>query len=376
MKADKKPPRAELLSGVNRIVVKVGTYLLTGEESPLDETTIRKIVEQISQLKRQGKEIVLVSSGAIGAGVLELGLKQRPRDLPGLQAAAAVGQTKLMHIYQDCFQKNEFKVGQILLIREDLHQRNRHLNVRYTIAKLLQDGIVPIINENDSVAVDEIKFGDNDFLAALVTNLIQADLLIILTDVEGLISSEKEKGLIPRVERITPELSQLAGDKGKEFSRGGMRSKIEAAGIVTRAGGLVVIANGQRNRVLLDIIGGKEIGTMFLTTFKRMRDRKCWIAFSCIRKGLITVDEGARRALVERGKSLLASGILSMEKDFQIGDMVGIKGGDGTEFARGLVNYSSQELKKIRKKKTSQIKAILGYKFYDEVIHRDNLLIL
>ena len=366
--------REKLLDGVKRIVVKVGTRLLTGRDSPLNRELIGGITRQIAGLKKQRKEVVLVTSGAIGAGVLELGWKRRPRDLPGLQTAAAVGQTALMHIYREFFQREGHAVGQILLTRQDLHNRVRHLNARHTLLTLLDKGIVPIINENDSVSVDEIKFGDNDFLAALVANLIRADLLIILTDVDGLQS--REGRLISRVERITAEIKELAGPSGEEFSRGGMQSKVEAAEMVTRAGGLVVIADGRRKGALPEILRGGEIGTLFSSTFQRVRDRKCWIAFSCVRKGWITVDEGARRALVEEGKSLLASGVRGGENKFLAGDMVGIKGPDGKEFARGLVNYSAEEISKIRGKKTGEIEAILGHKYYDEVIHRDNLLIL
>ncbi len=366
--------RKEILKGANRVVVKVGTYLLTGEKTPLNKKLIAGIVDQVAGLKRRGKEVVLVTSGAIGAGVLELGLKNRPRDLPGLQAAAAVGQTALMHIYHESFKKSGFSVGQILLTRDGLHSRIPHLNARHTIISLLEKGIVPIINENDSVAVEEIKFSDNDLLAAQVANLVRADLLILLTDVEGLLSAEGK--VIPSVEGITPEITALAGGEDKEFSRGGMRSKLEAAGIVTRAGGLAVIAAGRRAGVLRDVVEGREVGTLFSTTFERLRHRKCWIAFSCLKKGSISVDEGAKRALVARGKSLLASGVKGVEKEFAAGDMIGIEGPDGEEFARGLVNYGSGELEKIKGKKTDRIEAILGYKYYDEVVHRDNLLIL
>jgi glutamate 5-kinase len=366
--------RKEILAGVKRVVVKIGTNLLTGDKSPLAPDVIKRLVAEIARLKRRGVEVVLVTSGAIGAGVLELGMKRRPRDLPGLQAAAAVGQAILMNIYHECFRKAGFTSGQILLTRDDLDRRDRHLNARHTLLTLLEKGIIPIINENDSVAVDEIKFGDNDFLAALVANLIRADLLIILTDVEGLLGRSGE--LISRVERITPQVKSLAGGGGKEFSRGGMKSKVEAAGIVTRAGGLAVIADGRRPGVLPDVVEGKEIGTLFVGTSRPIRDRKCWIAFSCVKKGALVVDAGARRALVERGKSLLASGIRGLEGTFRVGDMVGIKDPDGDEFARGLVNYSSGEIEKIRGRKTSEISAVLGHKYYDEVVHRDNLLIL
>ncbi|MDP8215308.1 MAG: glutamate 5-kinase [Candidatus Euphemobacter frigidus] len=363
-----------------RLVVKVGSRLLTGKKGSLNKRLVGRIVAQIADLKSQGREILLVTSGAIAAGRQELGLRRKPRDLPALQAAAAVGQTVLMHIYHEYFGKAGLRVGQILLTRDGLHHRVRHLNVRHTLLALLEKGVIPIINENDSVAVDEIKFGDNDYLAALVANLVQADLLILLTDVEGLLEPavhpDGPREVIHQVERVTPDILAMIENGYKEYSRGGMRSKIEAAEIVTRAGGRVVIAGGARPNVLTDIVAGEEVGTFFPTTFARMRARKSWIAFSRLQKGRIIVDGGARQALVERDKSLLASGVTGVDGDFQAGDMVSITGEEGKEFCRGLVNYSSRELEQIKGQKTGRIESILGYKYYDEVVHRDNLLIL
>jgi glutamate 5-kinase len=366
--------RAALLRPVRRIVVKVGTYLLTGKGTPLDPEMIRKIAAEIADLRRRGKDVVLVTSGAIGAGVLELKLPGRPRDLPGLQAAAAVGQAGLMHLYRTAFAAHGLTVGQILLTREDVRRR---LNVRHTLFSLLQGGVVPIINENDSVAVDEIKFGDNDYLAALVAVLIRAELLVLLTDVEGLLRPQGSGlSVIPIVERITPELQGLAGGSDKELSRGGMRSKMEAGRIMSRSGGMMAIASGRRPGVLAELIEGRPTGTLFLADPKRAGEKQWWIAFSRQRKGTITVDDGARRALVSRGKSLLASGVTAIAGDVRPGEMVGIAGPDGIEFARGLSNYGTEDLKRIRGKKTSQIAALLGRLDYEEVVHRDNLLIL
>ncbi len=362
--------------GVERVVVKVGTYLLTGEDTPLDSATIRRIVSQIAGLRRDGKEAVLVTSGAIGAGVLELKLQRRPRDLPGLQAAAAVGQTNLMHIYRRYFQEEGFAVGQLLLSREDLHHRRRHLNVRNTLCRLLRDGVIPVINENDTVSVEEIRFGDNDFLAALVCNLIRADLLVMLTDVEGLLRPGGGARPVARVEKITPELESLLYADSKELSRGGMRSKIEAARIVTGSGGMAVIASGRRENVLPEILEGGEVGTLFLPSARKVRSRKSWIAYSCLKKGSIIVDAGALEAIVKKGKSLLPSGITGTEREFRAGEMVGIKGPDGIEAARGLTNYGRREVELIKGKKSHQIKAVLGEEPYREVIHRDNLVIL
>jgi glutamate 5-kinase len=368
-----------VLREVKRVVVKVGSRLLSGEDGVVDQALISRIVDQISVLKGEGIEVLLVTSGAIAAGRQELGMKTRPRSLPGLQAAAAVGQAILMHVYHEYFKKAGYCVGQILLTRDGLHHRDRHLNVRHTLQALLAEGVIPIINENDTVSVDEIKFGDNDRLAALVANLIRADLLILLTDVDGLLTSpgpDRMREVIHQVDFITPEINGLIEDTANEHSRGGMRSKIEAAEIVTRAGGRVIIAGGARANVLTEIMEGKEVGTYFPTGFSRMRSRKCWIAFSCLEQGRIIVDSGARRALTEKSTSLLASGILEVEGDFEVGDMISIVDEDREEFCRGLVNYSSAELEKIRGEKTEKFESILGYKYYDEAVHRDNLLIL
>jgi len=371
--------RKEILS-TRRLVVKVGSRLLAGADGGIDTRFVTRLVRQVAALKDRGKEVILVTSGAIAAGRRELELKKPPSSLPALQAAAAVGQTVLMHIYHQAFRKRGFRVGQVLLTREGLHHRDRHLNARHTLLALLERGIVPVINENDTVAVDEIKFGDNDQLAALVANLVRADLLVLLSDVDGLLAEPGRRGrgrkVIARVEKITPEVMALVRGGPGKYSRGGMGSKLQAAGIVTRAGGQAVIANGTRPDVLLRVVRGEPEGTYFPTPFARLRSRKCWIAFSCLKKGRIVVDGGARRALAEGGKSLLASGITAVEGSFSAGDMVSVAGPDGAEFSRGLVNYSSREVEKIRGEKTGRIKTILGYKPYDEVIHRDNLLIL
>ncbi|HOO77624.1 MAG TPA: glutamate 5-kinase [bacterium] len=368
------------LAGVRRIVVKLGTYLLTGDQTCLDTALIEKIVEQAVALRRKGLELILVTSGAVGAGVLELGLRQRPSDIPMLQAAAAVGQTALMHLYRSLFRERGFSVGQILLTREDIDHRQRHLNARYTVETLLQQGVVPIVNENDTVTVESLKFYDNDYLAAQLANLVRADLLIVLTDVDGLLEPRegprKEWARVPVVKKVTPAIMEMAGGSAKEHSRGGMRSKLEAARMVARAGGLAVIANGRRPRVLSDIVEGEDVGTLFLSPFSQVRRRKCWIAFARVRRGWLTVDDGARRALAERGKSLLASGITAVEGVFGPGDMVGLRTEDGLEFARGLVNYSAEDVGLIKGKQTSQIGEVLGGYAYDEVVHRDNLLVL
>lgn len=371
--------RAEILSA-RRLVVKVGSRLLAEKQGGVNSRFIEELADQIASLWEEGKEVLLVTSGAIAAGSREMGMKRRPSSLPDLQAAAAVGQTVLMHLYLQAFRRRKFCVGQVLLTRECLHDRDRHLNARHTLFALLNRKIIPIINENDTVAVDEIKFGDNDQLAALLANLVQADLLVLLSDVDGLLAPSTRSGsgreVIGRVEEITPEVMALVRGGPGEDSRGGMGSKLKAVGIVTRAGGQAVIANGTRPGILSEIARGEPLGTYFPTAFSRLRSRKCWIAFSCLKKGRLLIDGGARRALTERGKSLLASGVTGVEGTFRAGDMVSIAGPEGKEFARGLVNYSSREVEMIRGEQTGRIKSILGAKPYDEIIHRDNLLIL
>ncbi len=368
------------IPAARRLVIKVGSRLLAGKRGGVDSRFVGALVSEIAALREQGKEVLLVTSGAIAAGSREMGLKRRPGSLPDLQAAAAVGQTVLMHLYHQAFRRRNFRVGQVLLTREGLHHRDRHLNARHTLLALLGRKVIPIINENDTVAVDEIRFGDNDQLAALVANLVQADLLVLLSDVDGLLAPASRSGpareVIGRVEKITPEVMGLVRGGPGEDSRGGMGSKLEAAGIVTRAGGQAVIANGTRPGILSEIARGEPVGTYFPTAFSRLRSRKCWIAFSCLKKGRLLIDAGARRALTERGKSLLASGVTGLEGTFRAGDMVSVAGPEGVEFARGLVNYSSREVEMIRGEQTGRIKSILGDKPYDEVIHRDNLLIL
>jgi len=379
-KSNKTKSRTELLGEVRRVVVKVGTYLLTGGQTGLDEKMIRSLAVQVAALRREGYQVVLVTSGAIGAGTLELGLDCRPRSLPGLQAVAAVGQSVLMHLYRQEFASHGCLVGQVLLTREDMDHRLRHLNARHTIEALLEMGTIPIVNENDTVAVEEIKFCDNDFLAAQLTNLVRAELMIILTDVDGLLrpgtGTPCDWDLVARVDRIDDGIREMACGSTREHSRGGMAGKLDAAAIVTRAGGMAVIANGRRRDVLAGILAGEEVGTLFTSPFSRVRRRKCWIAFSRVRRGWIEVDDGARRALVEKGRSLLASGITGVEGTFRPGDMVGVRGTDGTECARGLVNYSAEDIAKIKGKRSAEIEAILGSVDYDEVVHRDNLLVL
>ena len=372
--------RAALLKGVHRIVVKLGTRVLTTPEYALDMGIIQRVADQVAVLHARGIQTAIVSSGAIGAGMGRLGLRSRPRSLPQLQAAAAIGQNQLMYGYEEAFGKHGLPIGQVLLTTDDiLNNRVRYLNVRSTFAALFEVGAVPIVNENDSVATDEIKLGDNDTLSAHVTNLVGADLLIILTDLDGLYSANPRQHrasvLIPVVEHITPEIEALAGSSGSEVAVGGMRTKIEAAKIVTGSGEMMIIANGKKDS-LIDLLDGNDIGTLFLPQTDKRASRKRWIAFNMDRKGTVEIDAGAVRALAEQGRSLLASGIMAVHGTFELGDMIGILDPSGREIARGLTNYSAEELSKIRGRKSSEFQKVLGYRSYDEVVHRDHLVVM
>ncbi|MCX8117400.1 MAG: glutamate 5-kinase [Desulfobacterota bacterium] len=372
--------RRGILAKVRRIVVKVGSSILASVDRGLHYEVFSQLTKEISDLKRQGYEIVLVSSGAIAAGMEKLGLKTRPQTITQKQATAAVGQGRLIHIYENYFSRYQQMVAQILLTHDDLSHRRRFLNARNTLLTLLDLGIIPIINENDTVVVDEIKFGDNDNLSALVTNLIEADLLIILTDIDGLCDRDPrihpEAKCIPFIEDIDADLGEVTGETRSEMSVGGMVSKIQAARKASRFGIPTVIACGTKKEVLRQILKGKEIGTFILPKPKTLSSRKHWIAFNLKPKGDLLVDEGAKRAIVQKGKSLLPSGVLEVRGVFDRGDSVSCIGPRGKEFARGLVNYSVQELDRIKGHKTSEIEKILGYKYSDEVIHRDDLVVL
>jgi glutamate 5-kinase len=327
--------RQEILGSARRVVIKLGTGVLTGADNRLDHDRIEQLAGQLAALRRQ---VVLVSSGAIAAGMEVLALQQRPKQLPELQACAAIGQSKLMAAYDTVFRKHGIHVAQVLLTHDDLKNRTRHLNARNTLETLLRRGVVPIINENDTVSVDEIKFGDNDRLGALTATLVDADLLIILSHVEGLL---KDGAPVSAVAEITRDIEKLAGGSDRETSVGGMKSKIEAAKIVTRAGIPMIIASGERPDVLTDLLAGKEIGTIFLPQTSKLASRKRWIAFFQRPAGAIIVDDGAKAALCDAGKSLLAKGVVRTEGKFAAGDVVSICDRNGNEFARGLVRDGS-----------------------------------
>jgi len=363
-------------SKARRIVVKVGSSLLT-EKNRLNRERMEEIVDQLASLQKENKEVILVTSGAIAGGIGRLNLKKLTT-IPQKQAAAAIGQNLLMGIYEKLFKKRGCLVAQVLLTSEDIQNRKRYLNARNTLLTLLNYKAIPIVNENDTVAVDEIKFGDNDTLSALVASKVEADLLIILTDTKGLYTTDPKRkgaGFIEEVSEITPQLERMASGAGTLKGTGGMVTKLRAAKIARSSGVAMVIADGSMKNVLLRVLAGERLGTLFLPK-ERLKSRKRWIAFGVVLKGKIRVDEGAKEAISKRGKSLLPSGIIEVKGRFSIGGGVSIIDEENREFARGIVSYSSSEVDKIKGKKTSRIEKLLGYKDYDEVIHRDNLVIL
>ena len=375
-----KDIRKKILGKVKRIVVKVGSSILASVEKGLHYEVFSHLSKEISDLKRQGYEIVLVSSGAIAAGMEKLGYKTRPQDITQKQATAAVGQTRLMNIYESYFSRYQQMVAQVLLTRDDLSHRRRFLNARNTLLTLLELGIIPVINENDTVVVDEIKFGDNDNLSALITNLIGADLLLVLTDIDGLCDSDPKVNpharCIPLVEDIDMDMEGIVGETTSQMSVGGMISKIQAARKASRFGIPTVVAQGTKEGVLRQILKGKEVGTLILPKGEALSSRKHWIAFNPKPKGDVIVDDGAKKAIVQKGKSLLPSGVTKVRGAFDRGDLVACLGPRGKEFARGLVNHSVSELEKIKGLRSHQIEMTLGYKYCDEVIHRDDLVVL
>jgi glutamate 5-kinase len=372
--------RAHLFKNVQRLVIKIGSRIIASKGSGLNKERIEQLAEEIVHLKKKGIEVVLVSSGAILAGMEKLGLKERPKTMPLKQAAAAVGQSQLMWIYEKTFEAHHLPVAQILLTGEDLANRKRFLNSRNTFFTLFEHNVIPIVNENDTVSVEEIKFGDNDHLAALVTNLVDAQLLIILTDVDGLFTSDPRKDpdakLLPYVEEISAEIEKTAIDSGTLEGTGGMSSKVKAAKKVSVYGVPTLLLNGTVSGILIRAFSGEKVGTLFNLKGEKLNSRKHWIAFSIKSKGEVYLDQGAAEALQHKGKSLLPSGIRGVKGTFMAGDAVTCLNPDGKEIAKGLVNYPAKEIDQIKGIKTSDIETVLGYKFSDEVIHRNNLVIL
>lgn len=366
------------LNGARRVVLKVGSNVLTTKNG-LNLNLISSLSRQISNLMNQGLELIFVSSGAMASGVKKLGLPGRPEEIPKRQAVAAVGQAGLIMEYEKAFERFNIKVAQILLTSEDLNHRRRYLNSRNTINTLLSWKVVPIINENDTIMVEEIKLGDNDNLSAMITLLMDAQLLINLTDIDGLYDCDPRKNpgakLLSVVSTIGKDIVRIAGDIPGTLGTGGMLSKVQAARKVTAAGIPMVIANGEAPDILLRLFKGESPGTFFVPNKEKLASRKCWIAFTLKPKGILRIDDGAAEAVLKNGKSLLPSGITDVEGEFGVGASVCFATKEEEPFGCGLVNYSSLEIRKIRGLKSNRIKEILGNKPYDEVIHRDNLVI-
>jgi glutamate 5-kinase len=373
--------REEILSNVSKIVIKIGTRVLTNEDGLLDKNRIMELSKQVVDLRLRGFSVVIVSSGSIGAGIGALGLQKRPDFLPELQAAAAIGQGKLIEIYNKCFEKHGYHAAQLLLTRQDFEDRQRYLNTCNTLHSLLDFKIIPIINENDTISVEEITFGDNDILSALVTNLLRADLLILLSSVDGLYTTPPTSGkkcrVLSVVDSISDDIKKLAFKQKTKEGVGGMESKLEAANIATGSGEAVIIANGMQSGILSKIMNYDDVGTLFVPYNKKITSRKRWIGFTVKPKGRVYIDEGALGAIQKKGKSLLPSGVVKIDGKFVKGDVVSIVDVvENKEIARGLMNYSDDEVRKVKGLRTSLIRKTLGYKPYDEIIHRDNMVLL
>jgi len=373
------------LPKTRRWVVKIGSALLTNEGSGLDYRAIALWVEQMSALmagneQQEALEIVLVSSGAVAEGMKRMGWSTRPDSVYKLQAAAAVGQMGLIQAYESQFQKHERHTAQILLTHDDLSNRTRYLNARSVLLKLITLGIVPVVNENDTVVTDEIRFGDNDTLAALVANLIEADLLVILTDQEGMFDSDprhnSQAQLLTEVDALDSELDTMAGDSKGALGRGGMATKLRAARLAARSGASTIIASGHETNVLSRIYQGEQIGTLLMAKHEPLLARKQWLAGHLQMRGELVLDKGAINVLKTKGSSLLAVGVKDVIGQFSRGDMVSCVDDNGQEIARGLINYNSFEANKIKGYATSKITDVLGYIDEAELIHRDNLVVL
>lgn len=366
------------LSHAKRIVVKLGSNVITADDG-LNLHVIETISNQISVLMSRGIEVILVSSGAMAAGMRKMGMARRPDEIPQRQAISAIGQSGVMNAYEKCFSKHGIKIAQILLTGDDLTNRKRYLNSRNTLRTLIDWKIVPIINENDTIMVEEIKLGDNDNLAAMITLLMDADFLFILTDIDGLYDKDPRQfadaKLISEVRQIKKDIKDYASSIPGTLGTGGMLSKIHAAQKVASAGIPMIVARGNTENVLLKLFDGQALGTYFVPKEGKMASRKCWIAHTLAPKGIIIIDDGAVRAVRQNGKSLLPIGVIAVEGDFEEGAAVDFRTSDNEVIGIGLVNYRSSDINLIKGLKTSQIKSCLGGKHYDEIIHRDNLVL-
>lgn len=376
----KKSDRKSIISAVKRVIIKIGSSVLTDKKGNLSENMFNVLAEEISGIKARGIEVVIVSSGAIASGMKKLNLSVKPSEISMKQAIAACGQSTLIRNYERAFSSFGLIVAQILLTHDGLADRKRFLNARKTLTTLLDMGIIPVVNENDTVAVEEIMLGDNDNLAALVTSLVEADMLVLLTDIEGLYNKDPRKNddaeLISLIESIGEEIESVAGDTLGRTTTGGMITKIQAARTAAAFGVPTIIANGKSGSALADIFDGKDVGTIFLPAKKILTGRKHWIAFTLKSAGELILDGGAVKAITAQGKSLLPSGIKDVRGKFGVGDSVTCVDESGVPVARGLTSYGSDEIRRIMGLSTKDVEKTLGYKFTDEVIHRDDLAVI
>jgi glutamate 5-kinase len=367
------------IGNAKRVVVKVGTTTLTHNTGKLNLNRMEQLVRQLVDLQNQGREVVVVTSGAVGVGMGRLGLCDKPASILERQALAAIGQGLLMQVYEKLFSEYGVTVAQVLLTRDDVSARKRYLNARNTILTLLKYQVIPVINENDTVATEELKIGENDTLSALVTGLIDADLLILLSDIDGLYTQDPKQDdsarLIPFVSEITPEIKEMAGGSLSHFGTGGMATKIGAAQMALASGASMVIMNGDEPARIQRVFQAAPVGTAFVGHQPAVNHRKRWIAFGPQPSGVLVVDDGAERALARLGKSLLPSGVVAVNGEFDEGDLIRIVNRGDVELARGLTNYGREQLEKIKGKQTGEIEALLGFKSTDEVVHRDNMVI-
>jgi glutamate 5-kinase len=374
------PVRQEVIALAHTVVVKVGTNVLTGADGRLAPERLQALADQVGRLRKGGRKVALVSSGAIGAGVGRLGLGKRPTDLRQLQACAAVGQNFLMRAYQECLEPHGVLAAQILLTASDFDHRGRYLNARNTILTCFEWGVLPIINENDTVSVAEIRFGDNDHLAALVTNLLQAPLLVLLTNVDGLYASDPNTNpdaqLLTTVPEIDGKVMAMAGSSKSALGTGGMRSKIRAARLATAAGESAIMANGSRPGILDAVFAADPVGTLFLPHGRTVPAWKRWLGYTARPKGRLLLDAGACGAVKDKGRSLLAIGVVRVLGNFGKGDVISLCDANGVEFGRGLTNYTAADLERIIGLRTEQIGEVLGAVPYEEVVHRDNLVVI
>jgi len=372
--------RKKYLKNIKKMVIKIGSSSLTSKAGGLDKVSVKRFVNEVSSLIKRGMEVIIVTSGAIAAGLENLNIKKKPEDITLLQAAASIGQVELMRLYSNFFLTSGLKIGQILLTHEDTTRRKQYLNIRNTIKKLISLNIVPVINENDSVAVDEIKFGDNDELAALVAILAESDILIILTDIDGMYDKNpriySDAKLISYIDKINEDIEKAAGGIGSTYGIGGMESKIKAAKICSFSGIKTIIANSKRKNILNKIIAGEDVGTFFAPqTVKKVKSIKKWIAFGMKTKGGIVIDRGAEEAVLNKGKSILAVGVVKVDGKFNKGDTLKVFSLDSKLIAKGISNFSSEDIEKIKGKNRDKILSEFDTSMCSEVIHRDCLVV-